>query len=134
MTAYTGKNLVLKFKGVAIESDYRSFEPSEEIGAEDASAGSDVARTYLTTLTDGKASLTMRSIGGTAGTALWVTTFALGAEGTLEWMPQGTASNNRRSYVNAIVTGKGETNAYAGVVEWTVDWQYSGAITHTTNA
>lgn len=134
MTAYTGRALVLKFKGVAIEADYRSFEPSEEIGLEDASAGADVPRTYLSTLTDGNASLTMRSIGGTAGTALWVTTLALGAEGTLEWQPQGTASNMRRSYVNAIVMNKSESNAYAGVVEWSVEWQYSGTITHTTNA
>jgi hypothetical protein len=134
MTAFTGRALVLKFKGTAIESDYRSFEPSEEIKVESASAGADVPETYLTTLTDGKASLTMRSIAGTAGTALWITTLALGAEGTLEWMPQGTASIYRRSYVNAIVTGKNETNEYAGVVEWKIDWQYSGAITHTTNA
>lgn len=134
MTAYTGANLYLAFTGVTIQSDYRSFEPSGEIGTEDASAGSDAGITRLTTLEDGTASLTMRSISGTAGTALWVTTFAVGNEGTLEWGPEGTATNNRRSYVNAIVKTKSETLAYAGVSEWNVTWEYSDVSgpTHTT--
>lgn len=119
------------WKGNSIASNYRSFEPAEEIKVEPASAGSDVPETYLTTLTDGKASLTMRSISGTAGTALWITHFALGNEGTLEWGPQGTATGSLRSYVNAILLSKTPTEEYAGVTEWKVEWQYSGVITHT---
>jgi hypothetical protein len=131
MTAYTGRSLYLLWKGQSIAADYRPFEPSEEIKVEDASAGADIPTTYLTTLTDGKASLTMRSIAGTAGTALWITHFALGNEGTLEWGPQGTATGMKRSYVNAIVLNKSDVEEYAGVTEWKVEWQYSGAITHT---
>jgi len=131
MAAYTGRNLYLLWKGNSIASNYRSFEPAEEIKVESASAGADIPETYLTTLTDGKASLTMRSIAGTAGTALWITHFALGNEGTLEWGPEGTATGAKRSYVNAIVLNKVPTEEYAGVTEWKVEWQYSGAITHT---
>ena len=131
MTTFTGRNLYLVFKGVAIQSDYRSFEPSGEIKVEPASAGSDVPETYLTTLTNGKASLTMRSIAGTAGTALWITTLARGAEGTLEWGPEGTATGKLRNYVNAIVISKSDPQAYAGVTEWKVEWQYSGTQTET---
>ena len=132
MTAYTGKNLYLAWTGTAIDGDYRSFDPSEEMGTDDASAGSDAAVTRKTTLKDGSASLTMRSVSGTAGTALWITTLAVGTEGTLEWGPEGTASNSRRSHVNAILTSKSESNAYANVVEWSVDWEFSGEVTHTT--
>lgn len=131
MAAFTGRNLYLAFKGVAFQSDYRSFEPGGEIKVESASAGSDVPETYLTTLTDGKASLTMRSIAGTAGTAKWITTLALGNEGTLEWGPQGTATGSLRNYVNALVLNKSSTEEYAGVTEWKVEWQYSGTITET---
>jgi len=85
----------------------------------------------LTTLTDGKASLTMRSIAGTAGTALWITHFAKGNEGTLEWGPEGTATGKLRSYVNAIVIGRTPTQEYAGVVEWKIEWQFNGTLTDT---
>jgi hypothetical protein len=132
MTAYTGKNLYLLWNGTSIESDYRSFDPTEEMGTDDASAGSDAAVTRKTTLKDGNASLTMRSISGTAGTALWATTMAVGTEGTLEWGPEGTATGEKRAYVNAILTSRSESNAYANVVEWTFDWEYSGEVTYTT--
>lgn len=132
MTAYTGKNLYLIFGGTALQADYRSFDPTEEMGVEDASAGSDAAVTRLTTLKDGNASLTMRSISGTGGTANWITGLAVGNEGTLEWGPEGTATNNRRSHVNAILTEKNETLAYADVSEWNITWEYSGEVTHTT--
>jgi hypothetical protein len=133
-TTYTGPNLYLAFKGVAIQSDYRSFTPTDEIKFEDGSAGSDAAILKYTTLKDGKASLTMRAPAGTAGTALWITTLALGAEGTLEWGPQGTATSNRREYVNAIVVGREETLEYSKITEWKISWEFSTAtgITHTT--
>jgi hypothetical protein len=73
----------------------------------------------------------MRAISGTAGTSVWITTLARGNEGTLEWGPEGTATNNRRSYVNAIITNRSETLAYAGVSEWSITFQHSGVQTDT---
>lgn len=131
MAAYTGQNLYVAFGGTAVQADYRSFEPNEEIGVEDASAGSDAARTYKTTLKDGNASMTCRSISGTAGTARWIN-FAVGAEGTLEWGPEGTATGKIKGSVNAILTQRSHPNEYDQVAEWSYEWQYSGAVTYST--
>lgn len=131
MTAYTGANLYLTFGGTVLQADYRRFEPEEEIGLEDASAGSDAARIYKTTLKDGNATFLARSIAGTAGTAKWVS-IPVGAEGTLEWGPQGTATGNARAYVNAIVSSRTAPNEYDQVAEWGWDFQYSGAVTYAT--
>lgn len=131
MAEYTGKNLYLLWNGTPIQAHYRSFSPSEEIGTEDASAGSDAAVTRLTTLKDGSASLTMVGQDGTAGTAL-IAAFAVGTEGTLEWGPYGTATGAHRRWVNAILTSFEDSHEYAGVAEWGVEWEYSGAVTYTT--
>ena len=131
MTAYTGQNLYVVFGGTVLSADYRSFEPEEEIGLEDGSAGSDTARTYKTTLKDGKATYNGRSIAGTAGTAKWVN-IPVGAEGTLEWGPEGTATGKIKGSVNAIVSNRKMPNEYDQVAEWGWDWQYSGAITYST--
>ncbi|MFQ5433493.1 MAG: hypothetical protein ACE5FD_01315, partial [Anaerolineae bacterium] len=69
MAEYTGKNLYLKFGSTVLGADYRSFKPSEDIGTEDASAGSDANRTYLTTLKDGKGQITL--VDQAVGTAVW---------------------------------------------------------------
>lgn len=131
MTAYTGRNLYVAFGGTALTADYRSFEPEEEMGVEDGSAGADVARTYLSTLKDGNASYTARSISGTAGTAKWVN-IPVGAEGALEWGPEGTATGKIKGSVNAILTNRSAPNEYDQVAEWSYEWQYSGAVTYST--
>lgn len=131
MTAYTGTNLYVAFGGTALNADYRSFEPEEEMGVEDASAGSDAARTYKTTLKDGNASYTARSIAGTAGTAKWIN-LAVGTEGTLEWGPEGTATGKVKASVNAILTNRSQPNEYDQVAEWSYEWQFSGAVTYST--
>jgi hypothetical protein len=131
MTAYTGTNLYVAFGGTALQADYRSFEPEEEMGVEDGSAGSDAARTYKTTLKDGNASMTLRSIAGTAGTAKWVN-LAVGTEATLEWGPYGTATNSIKGSVNAILNNRSAPVEYDQVAEWSYEWQFSGAVTYST--
>ena len=81
MTTYTGSALYLKFGSTELAADYRSFTPTYQTGLEDASAGSDLAITRLSTLLDGNASATFRSIAG--GTATWAA-LAPQTEGTLE--------------------------------------------------
>lgn len=129
MAEYTGKNLYLLWSGTAINSDYRSFSPSETIGTVDASAGSDAAVTKLTTLKDGSASLDMVAPAG--GTALWAG-FEPGTEGTLEWGAEGTATGKPRNYVNAIVTGRDDSHTYNDIVTWSISWEYSGEMTGTS--
>lgn len=131
MTAYTGTNLYVVFGGTVFSADYRTFEPEEEMEIDDGSAGSDAARTFKTTLKNGKASMKLRSIAGTAGTAKWVSV-PVGAEGTLEWGPEGTATGKIKGSVNAILVNRKDPQEFDKVSEYTRDFQYSGAVTYTT--
>ena len=120
MATYTGSALYLKFGSTELDADYRSFEPNFSMGLEDASAGSDAAVTRLTTLKDGSASLTMRSIvGGTAALA----SLTEGTGGTLEWGPEGTATGKPKNTVVAIVESLSESLGYNSVTEWSVTFQ-----------
>lgn len=133
MTVYTGKNLYVTFGGTVAQADYRSFEPTGEIGLEDGSAGADNGRTYKQTLKDGTSTLTLRSISGTAGTAMWKT-WIEGAEGTLIWGPEGTATNSVKGSVYAIISSRNTPDTYDQVSEWTFEFQHSdvNGISYTT--
>ena len=124
MTTFTGKSLYLSFGGTVLQADYRSFEPNFSMGLEDASAGSDAGVTRLTTLKDGSASLTMRSVAG--GTAL-LAILTEGAAGTLTWAPEGTASGKPSNSVVAVVESLSESLGYNSVTEWSVTFQQNDA-------
>lgn len=126
MAAFTGGALYVSFGGTVLNADYRSFEPEGEIGLEDGSAGADVGRTFKKTLKDGNASLTLRSIAGTAGTAKWVSLYE-GAEGTLVWGPEGTATGASKGSVYAIIENRSNPQEYDQVAEWTFSFKYSDA-------
>jgi len=126
---YTGKDLYVKFGTQALTTDYRSWTEEETIDTVDKTAGADTVKTYLTTQKDGTASIDV--LDSTGGTAMWAAV-AVGTEGTLEWAPEGTASTKPRHYVNAIVTSRSKPVAYADVVAFTVNFQFSGAVTDTT--
>jgi len=131
MAEYVGKNLYVAFKGTVLQADFRTFSDDESMDMVDTSAGVDVAKTYLTTLEDGTATLELvDQTGGTATTAAW-NLCDKGAEGTLEWGPEGTASTKPRHYVNAIVKGRKANYPYADIVTLTVDFQFSGVVTDT---
>lgn len=129
MSGHTGTALYLLFDGNVLDTDYRSFSESEEIGTVDQSAGADAERTYLTELKDGTASATI--VVQADDTTTWGY-LVPGTEGTLEWGTEGTASGKPRSYVNAIVTSREKSMEYADLVVGDVEWQFSGAITDTT--
>lgn len=132
MAEYTGNDLYLTFAGTAIHADFRTFSTSEQIDLVDASAGADVAKTYLTALEDGTASLTLLDqTGGTAATAMWQL-MDKGAEGSLIWGPEGTATGKPKHYVNAIVSSRDRSMPYDNVVELSFEFQFSGVVTDTT--
>lgn len=123
----TGKDARIVFNGGTVESDYRNLDVSRAVDIVEKSAGSDGAKTYITTLKDGTATLEMTYAGGTA-TNSYLAQFALGTEGTLEWAPQGTATGNPRFRVNAIVIGTNHTSPYNELITYTVDFQFSGTV------
>lgn len=125
MAGFTGSALYCAFDSVVLDTDYRSFGPNEEIGIVDQSAGADTARTYLTTLTDGTASITI--VVQSDDTTTWGAV-AVGTEGTLEWGEEGTTAGNMKHTVNAIVTSRDKSIDYNDLVVADISFQYSGAV------
>jgi hypothetical protein len=133
MAQYTGSGLIVTFKGTEVSTRFRSLNTKEEIDLVDQSAGSDTAKTYLTALEDGDAKLEVVDVrDGTAPTALW-NLCDKGAEGTLQWQPEGTATGKPKHYVNAIVKSREKEHPYDDIVKATITFQFSGALTDTTN-
>lgn len=132
MGALTGKNLFLKFGDTTLETDFRAFSPTETGGVVDGSAGADANRTYLTTLKDGTATVTVlvqaadtntwdALVPGTAGTLIW------GEEGS----QTGTLTPLQMHTVWAYVTERRKSMAYADILVADLSWQYSGAVVDT---
>lgn len=128
MPEFTGSTLHLSFAGVTLSGDFRNFDPSEEIGLVDASAGADTNRTYLTTLKDGKATLEM--VAQTGGTALWAAV-APGSSGTLIWAEEGTATGKPKHSCLAIVMSRSRPVPYEDIDIINVEFQFNGAVTDT---
>ena len=129
MAGITGTALYLLFAGNVLDTDYRSFGPSEEIGTVDQSAGADTVRTYLTTLKDGTATVSL--VLQSADTTTWGYVVP-GTEGSLEWAEEGTVAGKPRHYANAIVMSREKGMEYADLVTMDVGFQFSGAVTDTT--
>lgn len=133
MAQYTGKDLYITFKGTVVTARFQVFTDKEDIDLEDQSAGNDIAKTYLTALEDGDAKLeVLNERDGTAATAVW-NLLDKGAEGTLDWQPEGTAINKPRHWVNAIVKSREREFPYNKVVKATFTFQFSGVVTDTVN-
>lgn len=132
MSDFTGKNLYISFAGTVIDTDYRSFNTSEEIGLVDASAGSDTARTYITTLEDGTAELNTLAQTGDTGATDIPTLCGIGTSGSLIWGPEGNTTGMIKYTVNAIVQSIASPHTYDGLVEYNVSFQFSGAVTKST--
>jgi hypothetical protein len=126
MADYVGSSSYIKFGSTVLSSDFRTFDPTEETGLVDSSAGADTNKTYLATLKDGTASLSM--LDQTSGSALW-TAVAPGTSGTLEWGPEGTASGKAKHTVVALVKSRKRSEPYEGIVTLDVSFQFSGAVT-----
>lgn len=130
MAGFTGSALYLAFGGTVLDTDYRAFSAAEEIGVVDQSAGSDTARTYLTTLQDGTATATI--VIQSDDTTTWGAV-DIGTSGTLEWGEEGTTAGNMRHYVtSAIVVSREKKVEFADLVVGDVVWQFSAAVTDTT--
>lgn len=126
MAEYTfGTAGYIKFGSTVLSADARNFEPEEEIGLVDASAGNDASRTYLATLLDGKATLEL--VAQTGGTALW-TALKPGTSGTLEWGEEGTTAGKPKHSVVAKVQRRRRALPYEGVAMINADLQFSDTV------
>lgn len=133
MAQYTGTDLLITFKGTTVSTRFRGFKTKEEKDLVDQSAGNDTAKTYLTALEDGDAQMeTLDVRDGTAALAVW-NLCDKGAEGTLQWQPEGTATGKPKHWVNAIVKSRDRDFPYDDSVKANFTFQFSGAVTDTVN-
>lgn len=129
MAGITGKNLYCKFGSTTLNTDYRAFSSSETGGVADISAGADTNRTYLATLKDGTASVSI--LMQASDTATWAAV-APTTGGTLEWAPEGTTATYPRHYAYAFVLSRDMAIAWTDEVVADVAFQLSGTVTDTT--
>lgn len=122
MAGLVGTNLYLAFGGTVLDTDYRDFSGSEEMGMVDDSAGSDSARTYLTTLKDGSASATV--VLQASGTVIW-DALVPGTAGTLEWGEEGTTAGKQKHSVWAKVESREKSMSYDDLIVCDIAWQFS---------
>ena len=119
MAKYSGSQLYLKFASTVLSGEYRTLTVSETQNVADASAGDDTGTTRVSTLTDATFTVEMVALAGTAGTAIWGAVDP-GAQGTLEWGPEGTATTKPKYTQYVIVAGRDQNIVYNDVVTWSI--------------
>ena len=127
MAKYSGEDLVVTLGSDTLSGMFRTFETSEDGTQYDQTAGAEANKTYLAGKADGNATLMALAVAAADGTALWAAV-AINTEGTLTWMPEGTAVGKARHAVNAFVKTRSQRFPYDNVVEVTVAFQFSGAV------
>ena len=132
MAEYSGSALYLSWvtaAGTAVPSpDFRTFTTSETVDEIDTTAGSDARKSYITGPIDGEASLNY--VEQSLGTANWQK-FVPGAEGTLTWGPEGTATGKPKWVSPARVLTRDRAIPYDGVVAIDIGFRLSGTLSET---
>lgn len=128
MTDVTGKNLAVNwiYSGgtVALNTDYRSFNMSDNIDMAETTAGADTDKTYIATIKD--STIDWSGLYQSKGTAL-ETALAVGTGGTLVVYPEGTASGYPVINYPAIVSSYKKAVPYNEVIAIDVTFQKNGA-------
>lgn len=128
-TGATGRSFYLMFGSTVLDTNYRTFTTSDSLDLIDQTAGDDTRKTYLSGLTDGTASATIKYKAG--DTAVWAA-LATGTSGTLHWGEEGSVSGKPHHYATALVTGRGAAINYNDLIVVDVSWQLSGTVTDST--
>ena len=130
MARLSGKDLYLTFGSTVLDTDYQSFDPSEEGKQVEITAGDDANATYTATYKDGKASY-KGLYDSSSGSTIWAAV-APNTSGTLTWGPRGTATGYQKHVVPAIVSSRAASYPFDGKIEISIEFQYNGAVTDTT--
>jgi len=128
MATHKGQEGVVKVGSNAV-AEVRSFSIEESADTVEDTVMTDVARTYISTLTSFTGSVDV----------FWDETdtngqiaLANGNTVTIEFHPEGTASGDTYYSGSAIVTGFSRSASFDGMVEATITLQGSGALTTAT--
>ena len=128
-TGATGRAFYLLWNTTVLDTNYRTFNTSDTLDLIDQTAGDDTRKTYLSGLTDGSASATIKYKAG--DTAIWAA-LATGTSGTLHWGEEGSVSGKPHHYAAALVTGRSQAVNYNDLIVVDVSWQLNGAVTNGT--
>ena len=136
--------MALKFKGkgtkvtwqgttpavavATISGESRTFTLNEEAGTIDATTRDSTAKEYLVDDSEITAELSgVDVVGGAPALALDVNDI-----GTLIYYPEGDAVGKRTGTMTATVTTRNIESAHDGLVDWTIGWRVTTAITWGT--
>jgi hypothetical protein len=104
---------------VVLSTDYRTWDVEDSQGSVDKSAGADLRRTYLPTLTDGSIASTFLHDGGTIN---W-TRLKAGTQGTLTWGEAGTATGMPKHTQPAFIDKSRMQSKYDDVEIWDISFK-----------
>lgn len=132
MAAYTGQDGTMSIGGTSV-AELRSFSIDQTNNTVEATVMGDDWKTYKTTQYEwsGTADIYMNSTSNNVSNISAITT---GAEAALEAFPGGNTSTYDKLAGNIIVTGLSVSSSMDGIVEATVSFQGTGALTLTTVA
>ena len=126
MAKLSGKNLYVSFGGVVLSGEQRSFDVTLSQESADATAGADDYRNFVSTVKTIEASMEIvmkeHSVGGSAIKAA----LAAGAEGTLLWGPEGTATGKPKYGFYARVSEASETIPFDDVWVKNITFEHAG--------
>lgn len=122
---FTGKPLVVKFRGITLTEHGRNFEITHEQEQADGTAGADDYRVFLNTVKNIGASMDILQSSGTAGSAV-IAALQPGQEGTLEWAPEGTATGKPKWGFVGRVSNSSMSHPYDDVAMLAVEWTNAG--------
>lgn len=128
MAEYSGTALALTFGGTTLNADYRTCDWNEEVNTVSTTAGNDTDETHLTLTYKGNA--TVKLLAQTGGTIAH--SIQRGDTGSLVLGPEGSTTGDPRKTVNAIATKLSVAHPFDNVVEETIEFLFSGAVTEDT--
>lgn len=125
MSHYTGKNFYSTFDGGVIGTDYRSVSVDRSVDTAEVTAGADTDKSYIPTLRDATGSITLVD-NGVDSAAIYQALYE-GAQGTLSWGPEGTATGKPKYTAVVIITSVSTPIEYNAEVIREYSWQKTGA-------
>lgn len=130
MAKLSGKQLVVQWIGSGgttnLSGAQRSFSVDEAQETADSTAGADDYRNYVNTVKTISASMEMVYQEIAAGGSAILTALALGAEGTLLWGPEGSASGKPKKGFAARVTNASQSMPFDDMMVISVEFANNG--------
>ena len=121
MTVLTGVDVYIEFNGVALKSDYRTFEDGLELETVDGSAGGDTVRVEVSTLFKCQPKLKIIVDNDATGLAIQAV-LKEGATGNLIWGRHGNTAGLPKWGIAAAVKKVTESKTYDKEAEMEVEF------------